>query len=237
MRSPSYIELPETRDAMKLEYMSEREFAEDPSYVHLYRKGTVPTREFKTRSLISALEELNPTLNAGTSLGCSAGPRDPLTGRQSQSGSPLQRGKQRMSGARVLGFLVVLLGGFSRAAEPQLSASERRRSFVPSGWEVFDCPPAYGADAVLCASTDASRWKVDRHIPTLSVRAPARSCVEAEKDLVNRASGHRMSVLRRSAGRCGPDGAACTQLRFEDPRPTDPVAQFVYVVCPAGDPV
>jgi nickel-dependent lactate racemase len=41
---PSYIEffnrlLPETRDAMKLEHMYEREFAENPSYVHLYRKG------------------------------------------------------------------------------------------------------------------------------------------------------------------------------------------------------
>ena len=41
---PSYIEffnrlLPETRDAMKLEHKYEREFAENPSYVHLYRKG------------------------------------------------------------------------------------------------------------------------------------------------------------------------------------------------------
>ncbi|MFZ5468842.1 MAG: lactate racemase domain-containing protein [Myxococcota bacterium] len=41
---PSYIEffnrlLPETRDAMVLEHKYEREFAENPSYVHLYRKG------------------------------------------------------------------------------------------------------------------------------------------------------------------------------------------------------
>ncbi|HZH04862.1 MAG TPA: transcriptional regulator, partial [Myxococcaceae bacterium] len=41
---PSYIEffnriLPETRDAMKMEHKYEREFAENPSYVHLYRKG------------------------------------------------------------------------------------------------------------------------------------------------------------------------------------------------------
>ncbi len=41
---PSYIEffhrlLPETRDSMKLEHKYEREFAENPSYVHLYRKG------------------------------------------------------------------------------------------------------------------------------------------------------------------------------------------------------
>ena len=41
---PSYIEffhrlLPETRDAMKLAHKYEREFAENPSYVHLYRKG------------------------------------------------------------------------------------------------------------------------------------------------------------------------------------------------------
>ena len=41
---PSYIEffnrlLPETRDAVKLEHKYEREFAKNPSYVHLYRKG------------------------------------------------------------------------------------------------------------------------------------------------------------------------------------------------------
>jgi hypothetical protein len=44
VQHPSYIEffhrlLPETRDAMKLEHKYEREFAENPSYVHLYRKG------------------------------------------------------------------------------------------------------------------------------------------------------------------------------------------------------
>ena len=41
---PSYIEffhrlLPETRDAMVLQHKYEQEFAENPSYVHLYRKG------------------------------------------------------------------------------------------------------------------------------------------------------------------------------------------------------
>ncbi|MFN0063266.1 MAG: lactate racemase domain-containing protein [Myxococcaceae bacterium] len=41
---PSYIEffnrlLPETRDSLVLEEKYEREFAENPSYVHLYRKG------------------------------------------------------------------------------------------------------------------------------------------------------------------------------------------------------
>ncbi len=41
---PSYIEffhrlLPETRDAMKLQHKYEQEFAENPSYIHLYRKG------------------------------------------------------------------------------------------------------------------------------------------------------------------------------------------------------
>jgi hypothetical protein len=41
---PSYIEffnrlLPETRDAMVLEHKYEREFAKNPSYVHLYRKA------------------------------------------------------------------------------------------------------------------------------------------------------------------------------------------------------
>ncbi|MBN1209439.1 MAG: transcriptional regulator, partial [Myxococcaceae bacterium] len=44
VQHPSYIEffnrlLPETRDSMRLEHKYEREFAENPSYVHLYRKG------------------------------------------------------------------------------------------------------------------------------------------------------------------------------------------------------
>jgi hypothetical protein len=44
VQHPSYIEffnrlLPETRDSMKLEHKYEKEFAENPSYVHLYRKG------------------------------------------------------------------------------------------------------------------------------------------------------------------------------------------------------
>jgi hypothetical protein len=41
---PSYIEffhrlLPETRDAMKLQHKYELEFAKNPSYIHMYRKG------------------------------------------------------------------------------------------------------------------------------------------------------------------------------------------------------
>ena len=44
VQHPSYIEffnrvLPETRDAMEIEQKYEKEFAENPSYVHLYRKG------------------------------------------------------------------------------------------------------------------------------------------------------------------------------------------------------
>ncbi|WPB74747.1 lactate racemase domain-containing protein [Archangium violaceum] len=44
VQHPSYIEffnrvLPETRDAVQIEQKYEREFAENPSYVHLYRKG------------------------------------------------------------------------------------------------------------------------------------------------------------------------------------------------------
>src|SRR5205823_4773625 len=44
VQHPSYIEffhrlLPETTDAMELHHKYEREFAQNPSYVHLYRKG------------------------------------------------------------------------------------------------------------------------------------------------------------------------------------------------------
>lgn len=139
-------------------------------------------------------------------------------------------------GGVLIGLLLALRGGPSEGGEASPRTPDWRRSFVPAGWDVVDCPPAYGADAVLCAATDVTRWKVDRHSPTVSIRAPSSSCAQSEKDLVTRAAG-RLSVSRRSSGRCGPSGAACTELRFHDPRPVDPVAQLVYLVCPDVGPV
>jgi hypothetical protein len=107
---------------------------------------------------------------------------------------------------------------------------------VPAGWEPGDCPPAYGPHAVLCAGTDTGPFKVDRHIPTVFIDAPPCSCAEAEKALLAHWEG-KMTVARRTAGRCGPAGAACTELRFKDPRPVDPVGALAYVVCPRNGPV
>lgn len=148
------------------------------------------------------------------------------------------RSRRRTSGNNLLvGMLLAVFGTSSEAGEPPMGATERRRSYAPAGWEVGDCPTVYGADAVLCAGTDTGPFKVDRHIPTLSIRAPGGSCAQAEKDVVSRVSKFGMTMSRRSAGRCGPDSAPCIELRLKDPRPTDPVAALSYVVCPAAGPV
>ena len=133
--------------------------------------------------------------------------------------------------------LVLLVGsGLALAAEPHPGDVERRRSYVPEGWEVGDCPPAYGPHAVLCGGTDSGPFKVDRHIPTVSIDAPPTSCAETEKALLARWKG-KMSVARRTTGRCGPEVAPCTEIRFTDPRPVDPVGPLAYVLCPANRPV
>ncbi len=126
--------------------------------------------------------------------------------------------------------------GLAMAAESQPGDAERRRSFVPAGWEIGECPPAYGPHAVLCGATDKGPFKVDRHIPTVWVDAPPTSCTETEKALVARWEG-KMSVARRLSGRCGPSGAPCTELRLKDSRQVDPVFPLAYVICPANGPV
>jgi len=137
---------------------------------------------------------------------------------------------------RVPQLLVLFAGGLVLAAGPAPSDSDRRRSFVPAGWEIGDCPPSYGPHAVLCGAIDTGPFKVDRHIPTVFVDVAPTSCAETEKALVARWAG-KMSVTRRLTGRCGPDGAPCTELRFKDPRPVDPVGPLVYLLCPASGPV
>ena len=133
-------------------------------------------------------------------------------------------------------LLAPLAAGLLLAAGPGPSDSERRRSFVPAGWEIGDCPPSYGPHAVLCGAIDTGPLRVDRHIPTVFVEAPTTSCAETEKALLAHWKG-RMTVARRLSGRCGPGGAPCTEIRFQDPRPVDPVFALSYVVCPASGPV
>jgi len=132
--------------------------------------------------------------------------------------------------------VTLLISGLAVAGEPRPDDVERRRSFVPEGWEVGECPPAYGPHAVLCGGTDTGPFKVDRHVPTVSVHAPPGSCVEAEKAFLARWEG-KTSVARRLGGRCGPSGDACNEIRLQDPRLVDPVGVLVYVSCPAGGPV
>jgi hypothetical protein len=137
---------------------------------------------------------------------------------------------------RLAQTLVLLAGGLVLAGGPGSSDLERRRSFVPAGWEVGDCPASYGRHAVLCGAIDSGPLKVDRHIPTVWVDAPPTSCAETEKALLARWEG-KMTVTRRLTGRCGPAGAPCTELRFKDPRPVDPVGPLTYLLCPASGPV
>ena len=122
------------------------------------------------------------------------------------------------------------------AAEPAAADTERHRSYIPAGWEVGDCPASYGPHAVLCGAINGGPLKVDRHIPTVWVDAPPTSCAETEKALLARWEG-KMTVTRRLTGRCGPAGVPCTELRFKDPRPVDPVGPISYIVCPASGPV
>lgn len=157
----------------------------------------------------------------------------------------MEAGRSTISRARsdaksrwlALWLILLLGGGASMGAEPASSTAERRRSFVPTGWEIGDCPASYGKDAVLCAGTDTGKWKADRHVPTLSIRAPSASCGQARKDFVESWAGRGVTVSRSTAGRCGPAAAPCTELRLKDSKPTDPVAVLVYLSCPAGGPV
>ena len=146
--------------------------------------------------------------------------------------------RRREAAARLLfAGCLLLLGPGGAFADPAPGAAERWRSFIPDGWQSAECPASYGKEAVLCAGTDTGPFKVDRHIPTLSVRAPTTSCAQAQKDFV--AVGGRMgiTVARSTTGRCGPSAWTCTELRLKDARPTDPVAGVVYLSCPAKGPV
>ncbi len=149
----------------------------------------------------------------------------------------IRRGCRGARPGRLLAALALLVAGVGLAAGQDAGLPDARRSFAPPGWEIGDCPPAYGTDAVLCAGTNTGPFKVDRHIPTMSIRAPAGTCAQGETYVVGRLSKFGMTVSRRSAGRCGPEAAACAELRLKDPRPVDPLAPLVYVICPAGRPV
>ena len=175
-------------------------------------------------------------LRLGTRVGRFLAPRDIPPGRPSDA-----RGLARPWGAgavagRLLAALALVAGGVGLAAGQDAGPPDARRSFAPPGWEIGDCPPAYGKDSLLCAGTDTGPFKVDRHIPTMWIRAPGGGCAEAEKDIIVHAPG-TLTVSRRTSGHCGPSGAPCTELRFKDARPVDPVAQLAYVVCPDAGPV
>ncbi len=130
----------------------------------------------------------------------------------------------------------LLVANVGLAAGQDAGLPDARRSFAPPGWEIGDCPPAYGKDSILCAATNTGPFKVDRHIPTMWIRAPAGGCAGAEKELIAHAPG-QLTMSRRTSGHCGPAGAPCIEMRFKDARPVDPVAQLVYLICPSAGPV
>jgi hypothetical protein len=143
----------------------------------------------------------------------------------------------RARASHLLIAALLLLARPSTGGETAASSAERWRSFIPAGWASADCPASYGKEAVLCAGTDTGPFKVDRHIPTLSVRAPTTACQQARKDFVAIGERFGVTVARSTSGRCGPSAWTCTELRLKDSRPTDPVAGLVYVSCPANGPV
>lgn len=177
-------------------------------------------------------------LRMGTRFGRVFAPRDTQPGRPANAArTHVRRGCCGVMPGRLAAALALLVAGVTVAAGQDAGVPDARRSFAPPGWEIGDCPPVYGTDAVLCAGTDTGPFKVDRHIPTMTIRAPAGTCAQAETYVLGRLSKFGMTVSRRSTGRCGPDAAPCTELRFKDPRPVDPLAPLAYVICPAGRPV
>ena len=144
---------------------------------------------------------------------------------------------RRARSSRPLVLALLLLAWPSTGGETAASAAERWRSFIPAGWASAACPASYGKEAVLCAGTDTGPFKVDRHIPTLSIRAPTTACAQSQKDFVAIGDRFGVTVARSTPGRCGPSAWACTELRLKDARPADPVGGLVYVSCPAKGPV
>lgn len=129
-----------------------------------------------------------------------------------------------------MGLLGTLAAGLLvGSADAQVSLEQ----FIPAGWEMGDCPAAYGPDSVLCAATDTGPFKVDHHIPTAWIRRPHQGC-EATRELGRRDAERKGFTLASEAlGRCGSSGAPCVERVYRG-RKADAARGFEYVVCPAG---
>jgi hypothetical protein len=131
----------------------------------------------------------------------------------------------------LLGALAVgwLLGAAGRDAGVSLE------QLVPAGWELGDCPAAYGPDSVLCGATDTGPFEVDHHVPTAWIRTPHKSC-KVTRELARRdAEAKGFTLVSEVVGRCGPSGASCVEHVYRG-RKEDSAQGFEYILCPAdGD--
>jgi hypothetical protein len=108
--------------------------------------------------------------------------------------------------------------------------------FIPTGWEVGDCPASYGPDSALCGATDKGPFKVDHHIPTAWIRRPHKDCKVA-RELGRRDAERRgFTVESEVVGHCGLSGAPCVEHVYRA-RKADAARGFEYVLCPAGGDV
>lgn len=128
---------------------------------------------------------------------------------------------------------VGLLLGASGPTDAGASAGLALEQFVPAGWEVGDCPAAYGPDSVLCGATDRGPFKVDHHVPTAWIRRPHKSCKATAELGRHDVERKGFTVASETVGRCASPGAPCTERVYRSGRPDAP-GVVEYVVCPPG---
>jgi len=111
-------------------------------------------------------------------------------------------------------------------------------SFIPSGWESGDCPASYGKNTVLCAATDSGPFRVDRHVPTLFVRAFKGACEKARDEARRDTESKGFATSSEATGRCGPSQVPCVERVYRVPGSPTTAVGFEYLLCPrGGDPL
>jgi hypothetical protein len=132
----------------------------------------------------------------------------------------------------------VLWLSLSAAGDGGVDLKAAAAPFVPSGWEAGDCPPSYGTDTVLCAGTDSGPFKVDRHIPTLWVRALKGTCQKAGTDARRDSESKGFTLSSETAGRCGAAGVPCVERIYGVPGSPGAALRVEYLLSASGaDPM
>jgi hypothetical protein len=127
---------------------------------------------------------------------------------------------------------------FSAASDGGVDLKAAAAPFVPSGWEAGDCPASYGTDTVLCAGTDSGPYKVDRHIPTLFVRALKGDCQKAAADARQDPESKGFTLSSDAAGRCATARVPCVERIYGVPGSPGAALRVEYLLCASGaDPM